>query len=181
MKPLIYSLQFLELIACVTGFVNWNKLKDTFWRFLPFYLLFIVFQEIAGKVITNISGTNMYSFQYFALPANFIFFFWLLFKCLSISKFKNLPIPFSFIYLVALLIDILYNPINIHHFFNTFSYSIAVLLLFILIMCYFYNFLNSGKIMNFKSDISFWVFTGFLVFYLGSLPFLGLLNILYVT
>ena len=60
--------------------------------------------------------------------------------------------------------------------FSSMSYATGVLFLTILCIRYLYALVRGDEILGFKSDIMFWVASGLLIFYLGSLPYYGIPN-----
>jgi hypothetical protein len=63
-------------------------------------------------------------------------------------------------------------------FFLSFSICIGCIGLLILIFKYFSHLMLSDKLISYKTQLSFWVATGLLIYFLGSLPFFGMFNIL---
>lgn len=168
-----YGLNLFELMACVTGFIYWKKIRDTYWRWFPIYLLVIVCVEIMGALTEGDFNMNLYS--YFGIPIQFLFFFWLFNR-----YFKPLPpvvwtIIATTVYIIALLTELVFLR-NETLFFSSLSYTVGNVMLAILVLIFFSRFISSEKILGFKSDMMFWVSLGLLIFYLGSLPFYGLYN-----
>jgi hypothetical protein len=176
--PLII-LRVFELVACVTGFIHWEKIRTSVFRWFPVYLCFIVISEFIGQMLNEpaMKQANIAFFNYFEIPVEFLFFFWLFFKTGKHHKYQNLPVFYAGIYLVAWLIDSLYLN-RLQFSFYSFSYTIGNLLLLLLILRYFIQLVTSNSILGFANDIMFWICTGLLFYYLGTFPFYGLRNTL---
>jgi hypothetical protein len=169
----------MELVACVTGFIYWHKVKRSYWRKFPFYLLFIVLAECVGYTLSvnKMQVANVAFFNYIEIPIEFLFFFWLFHQSFKHTKNNKLAPISTIIYVVAWLTDIFY--FSKHKFgFYSFSYTVGNLLLLVLILRYYVQLVTSDEILTFKTNMQFWVSAGMLLYYLGTFPFYGLTNTL---
>jgi hypothetical protein len=174
-------LHFFELTACVTGFVYWKNLKNTYWKSFPFYLLFICFSESLGYYckINRYDNWNRIYFNYFEINVEFIYsymLFYFYFK--NDSKLKWLPIVCIAFYLISFLSEMLLSDLLKEFIFLSLSYTIGNLLLLLLVFSFFFSLMASDEILNFKTNMLFWVSLGLLIFYVGSFPYFGLVNYL---
>ena len=167
------------MIACITGFIHWAKVKKTFWKVFPIYLFFVVCSETFGIYSTYYKYYEISRcfFDYFEIPTEFLFFFWLFHKNFKAYKFKILPIICAGLYLGSWIAEIIYFHTDVNHFLSL-SYTVGNLLLLVLIVCFFYKLINSELILGFKNNRLFWISTGLLIFYLGSFPYFGLENLM---
>lgn len=178
MNPLLVCLLLCEVISCITGFIYWKKIKNTYWVWFLVYLLYVT---ISGAIefISNeykILYLNIFFNHFFMHPIDFLFYYWLFYKNFDNTKFKLLPIASASIYLPTLIIDALTHPFNQQNFFLSFSYTVGNLLLLILIGCFFYIFVITNMILKYKHNMLFWVCIGLLIFYVGSAPYWSLIN-----
>lgn len=178
MANLFNILWTVEIVACITGIIYWRKIKNTVFKYFWVYLLLIVVAECIGRYFQthNMLAVNKAYYSYFIIPSEFIFFFWLFYKCSNNIK-RRLPIVFVGIYLLAWLIDVFYLS-NKSFWFYSFSYTIGNLLLLILILRFFKKLTLSDEILYFKQNVLFWISFGLLLFYLGTFPYYGLRNTL---
>jgi hypothetical protein len=167
----------MEALACISGFLYWKKIKASYWKWFPVYLLFVVLSEFAGHYFRfhGMVQANKDFFDYFEIPVEFFFFFWVFYNSFENPKNKRLPIVCAGIYLVCWLTDVLYFSNHVYWFYS-FSYTIGNLLLLILILRYFIQLVTSDAILTFKNNMLFWVGTGLLLYYLGTFPYYGLRN-----
>lgn len=178
-QVLRWIIMSMELVACVTGFIYWHKVKQNYWKWFPFYLLFIVLAECVGYTLSvnKMKEANLAFFNYFEIPVEFLFFFWLFHQSLKHTKNNKLPVISTIIYAIAWLTDIFY--FSKHKFgFYSFSYTIGNLLLLVLILRYYVQLVTSDEILSFRTNMLFWVSAGMLLYYLGTFPFYGLTNTL---
>lgn len=176
---LINALYVMEGVAAVTSFIYIKKWKNTYWKWFPYYLVFIVLAEIIG---TSFARHNMYIanftfYSYLVIPVEFLFFFWVFHRALKSSKHRKMPVISSFIYMASLFSDILYFR-HYQFYYYSLSYTIGNILLLILILIFFLQLVNSDKVLHFRQNILFWVSAGMLIYYLGSCPYYGLRNLL---
>ncbi len=174
------GLNFFELLACVTGFASWRKIKNSYWKFFPLYLALIVVTEITAECIGYLGGNwklNADIYYFFGIPLQFIFFYWLFYKWFVLQSEKRCALLGTAIYLLTLLADMLFFN-QMKFWFSSLSYLVGNIILLILIIIFFLGFINSRHILTYQGNMMFWTCTGLLVFYLGSLPFYGLWNTL---
>lgn len=175
-----HILYLLELISCISGFIFWKKIKTSFWKWFPFYLAIIVIVELTADYFTYTDNSAFRNSMYnnFSIPLEFLFFYWVYYRCATGKKKKTLVILCTVIYLIGFILDQV-NFSKTNYFFDSFSYSIGNLVLLVCIISFFFQLLNSNDILHYKTSMIFWVSLGVLIFYLGSLPFYGFYNLLY--
>ncbi len=175
-------LHFFELLACVTGVIYWQRIRHGIWKWFPFYLAVIFITEITllyiGYVL-ELSAINIKGNNYFLIPLEFLFFFLLFYLWFETGKAKTWMLSGIILYGVSLFIDIIFLGES-KFWFYSFSYTTGNIILLIAEFLFFYKFINSREILKYRSSMMFWISTGLLIFYLGSLPFYGLWNTLVV-
>jgi hypothetical protein len=175
-----HILYLLELVACITGFIYWSKIKGSFWKWFPIYLAVICAVELTADVLNYNQEYEIKNLIYnnFSIPLEFLFFYWLYYKYAIGKRRRQLVILCIIVYLSSIVLDQLYFR-NTNFYFNSFSYCIGNMMLLMAIISFFIQFATSNEIIHFKRSMIFWVSLGTLIFYLGSLPFYGLYNLLY--
>ena len=177
MEKEIKILYAFEVLAAFTGLWYFKKVKNTYWVFFTFYLVFIVLSEGVGQYLRSIGkiNANIHYFNFFVVPVEFLFTFWLFYSGWRQNKGKRLPVVFMAIYLVGWFCDIFYFSKQ-RYFFYSFSYTLGNLLMLILILRFFLQMVTSDDIITFRHNMQFWVSLGLMIFYLGSFPYWGLVN-----
>jgi hypothetical protein len=176
-----WALNACELLAVITGFIFWSKLKYSYWKWFPIYLLLILATELIALYLSEVTKDGVVIaklYRYWVLPLEFFFFYWLVSQEAKNFSEKKWPLLGSIIYFICWLSDIFYFH-SIKLWFTSFSYTAGNIILVVLILNFFFKFINSKAIINYKSSMMFWVLFGALIFYLGTLPFYGLRNTLY--
>lgn len=179
-RLLQYTTILMEMVSFITGIFYWKKVKNSPWLWFVFYLGFIV----AGELICNYLSTTPYKikvnsiFNYVIIPVEFIFLYWLYYKHTNSKKSKMLVIVCIIIYLIS-FIDDQYFFQDKKFIFDSVSYCTGNLVLLIVIISFFIQFSRGNDILHYQSSMIFWVSLGALVFYLGTLPYFGLIHLLY--
>lgn len=174
MRFLKSGIAAIIIMAGLVGFINWRSVKNTYWRYFPFYLISVAGIEILRVKFMNIEF--IYSFLTIVItPIEFLFFFWLFAK----NNQKKLPIIIGcIIYLIIFLVETVWIDTLKSDYFMSFSYSIGNVILLIFILQYFYKLIYSDRILYFHYERMFWVSLGLLIFFLGTLPYFGLYNLM---
>jgi hypothetical protein len=185
------GLNFVELAACITGFLCWNKIKDTYWKWFPIYLAVLVLVEVTGKILTETlddpanpinpykgSNINAALYRYFGIPIQFLFFYWLFWKYFLKQKEYKWPLIGAAIYVLSWIAEMLFLS-KVDAWFMSFSYTIGNIVLLILTILFFIRFVNSEAILKYRQSMMFWVCFGLMAFYLLTFPFFALRNTLW--
>jgi hypothetical protein len=166
-------LRICELISCITGFIYWKKIRTSYLKWFPVFLLFIVLSECIGISFRPpiYLQVNFVYFNYFEIPVEFLFFFWLFYNASALEKNKKLPLICAGLYLLGWITDMVYfSKLE----FSSISYTFGNLLLLIVILRYFIALAASNRILTFWNDSLFWICAGLLIYYLGTFPYYGL-------
>ncbi len=108
---------------------------------------------------------------------NFVFLFFL--KVVKRKQFKRIIKIVILIFNLTFILTLFYYGISLFvRTYNTISVLIGSTLVGITSILYLREFLISDKIINYKKDNTFWITTGLLVYYLGAMPLLAIINYL---
>ncbi|WP_326982092.1 hypothetical protein VUJ46_18045 [Chryseobacterium sp. MYb264] len=168
-------LLWAEGFAAMTGLFYYNRIKKEHWKFFVFYLVFIFICEAIGKWANFIYFPKALFYNYFVIPVQFIFFYWL-FAAKSLKKPKLFYI-LSILYLISYIISELYFSKKKIVF--SFNYTFGCLLLMFLVAMEYYKQVNSTDILNFSRNRMFYISLGITISYIGTLPFFALYDQLY--
>lgn len=171
-----YTVPAFIFFAAIIGFTKWGEIKKSYWSTFPFYLIIISILEVSRYIFYWMKIPTLKTFiGLVVVPFEFLFFFWLFYM----NSQKKLPIIIgSVVYVIAFLIEIFWVDTMKSSYFMSFSYSIGNIILLIFILQYFYKLIYSDRILNFYHERMFWVSLGLLVFFLGTLPYFGLYNLM---
>lgn len=164
-----------EGIAAITALVMYHRSKENQWKYFAFYLLIIFLCELLGKFGDKIGNFNKPAFfNFFVIPLQFIFFYWLYAK-------KSLNKPKLF-YSISLLYILSFLPseqfLKSNYVIFSLNYTLGCLILLILIIMEYNKQINSSDIMSFHKNRMFYINLGVTLFYIGTLPLWTFLEIL---
>jgi hypothetical protein len=151
-----------------------NKLQPKWLRLFIYFLLFTLASE-TGSILYSyfLKKSNHFIINIYSL-VNFSFFFYIFYKAFEIKKIKSFII-FSFaLFLLFSLINIIF--IEGFYLFNVYTYSLGSIFIVWFCMLYFMYLFKSDKVINFFAIPMFWIATGLLFFYVGSLIQMTLIN-----
>ncbi|WP_370898619.1 hypothetical protein [Chryseobacterium gossypii] len=168
-QKLVQELMFWsEGIAAVISVLYYNRIKNQYWKYFVFYLIFIFISEAIGKWGDHFIDYNKQAFyNYFVIPLQFIFFYWL-YAAKSFEKLK-LFYTLSAIYLLSFIpSEFIFTPDKVMFSLN---YTLGCLILMILVVMEYYKQINSSNILDFDKNRMFYINLGVTLFYIGTLPF----------
>ena len=175
-----YTVIGSEILSFIVGLYFSNKKSVRFSKIFTIYLGILCVFEITGICLLENKSwdLNAMLYKYLAFPFQFIFLFWYLSKNINIKRSQLLLFVSIMIYLISWVLE--YEFISKQkHGWMSLSFTVAGLILIILIFTYFFKLIKSEAILRFYDKQSFWICLGTLIYYLGSFPFYGMLNLLY--
>ncbi len=167
-KILQESLIWTEGFAALISLFYYNRGKERYWRFFSLYLIMMFLCEVMGKWGHYlIEYDKPKFFNYFVIPLEFIFFYWL-YAAKSFGK-PRLFYVLSLLYLFSFLpSEFFFTSKKIIFSFN---YTFGCLILMVLVIMEYYKQVNSSEILNFSRNKMFYINLGVTLFYIGTLPF----------
>ena len=169
-------IKYFELSAALIGFLNYNKLKGSFWRFFPFFLLILFLLECFGQSLNKNINANIDLYKYIVIPFIFCAYSYIFKKILSNNFSKYIYL--GYIIFAASLFAEATILASSHPFYSSFSLSVANVLFLIYVLKYYIELVHSEKILTFYNQLEFWFCSAILIFYLGCLPYFSLYNLL---
>lgn len=176
---------FYIILVGLFGLFYTRKQPKTYWTSFPWFLITLGTLDGSGLLINNFfldkyPNVNFYYYQLFVIPFQVLYYFWIINRN-SITNKNRLYYIGSAVFIISVIIEC-FTLVNLTgYFFNSFSYMVANILMLAHIMRYFYQLSKSDRILFFYKERMFWVSLGLLVFWLGSLPFFGIFNYLFIN
>jgi hypothetical protein len=172
------SIKFFELAAAVIGFLNYSKIKNTHWNYLPVFLLLLFSLECLGQYFASVKNyqANINLYKLIVIPSIFSFYSFMFYRTLQ-KKRILLFIIGMVLFAISLVLE---NTVlkSLHPYYASLSLGVANLFFLIYCLLYYIELINSDQLITFYNSLGFWFCTGLLVFYLGCLPYFSLYNIL---
>jgi len=156
-------------LSSVISVLYYNRIKNQYWKYFVYYLIFIFLAEAIGKWGTSIVDLNKIGFyNYIVIPIEFIFFYWL-YAAKSLNKPK-LFIGLSLLYVISFIPSELFFT-SARKVMYSLNYTLGCLILMILVVMEYYKQINSSNILDFDKNRMFYINLGVTLFYIGTLPF----------
>lgn len=168
------SMLWIEGFTALVAIFYYNRLKQMHWKLFVFYLILIFLCEAYGRWGNYEYFSKAEYYNYFAMPVQFIFFYWL-YAAKSLKKPK-LFLVLSCLYLLSFIPSELYFSGSKIVF--AFNYTFGCLILMLLVIMEYYKQINSVDILNFGKNRMFYINLGVTLFYIGTLPFLTFYSLL---
>lgn len=172
-------LDALELTAAITGLYNWKNLQNTVWRWFAIFLVFNFLSEMVGKYLYNTIALKHYNslwYRYINIPVTFLFYQWLLKE--PLKNYKLIPNFFMLLYVIVFLLEEFFLSSQ-YRKFGTLSYQAGTLAILVLSVIFFVNLMKSDAILEFKTNIRFWVSAGLLLYFIVTMPFNAMRNLIF--
>ena len=162
---------YLALLSAIPGVFFYNKLPNNKAKSLLYFIWLAFIIDYIGTNFKNWTGIVNFPIYNFYILISFTYYIVLL-KLLLI-KIRNQRIAS-----VSLIIYVLFYGFNFlfvqRNLASPFTYVFVVGVLIILLLSFLYLFeiFNSKMILNFKRSIYFWFVIGILIFHVSFLPFM---------
>ena len=167
---------WIELLCAVVAMAKFKSLKETYWKWLVFYVIAIFIMEAISKWGLEYQPLwRKYYYDFFVIPFQFLFLYWLY----DVKSLQRKPLFWISV--------TLYVSSFLPHFFylkdtrmiNSLSYTMGVLLLLIMAFFEFNKQVKSESILKFQENKMFYINVSVILFYVGTLPFFAFDEYLY--
>lgn len=159
-----------ESITLLIALFQFKKYKSNFYTFFILFVFFACLTELLGSLLSDGKTStvwlyNIYTFFEFTSILGIYFF---------LNNGKNSK---QIIILLAVIFYIIYGLS--FKFVKLQNYTVIILPFFATPFMFLYlkHLLNSNQIINYKKELPFWLTVGFLIYYIGTVPFFSLLYI----
>ncbi len=163
-----FATLFLQPLTAIIATIFFYKYKNSLLKYFLYYLWFVVLVEYLGFLLGEFDedGSNHLLYNIFYV----ISFAYLFYLYNSVLRKKRKIVKYSyFAYLLAFIINAFFEDYTKE--FQTIPYIIGSCLLILAIVWYFAEILVTEKVLHVKRILLFWISTGLLLFYTGSIPF----------
>ena len=175
----MYSLSlinYFELSAFLLSVLVYTNLKATPLRPFPLFLGFIVLTELAAKYNRVPLSQPDTRLNVLSTTVGFIFYAYIFKGYLRRPFFKRMVSAFMVVYPLLVGIDLLLlQGFTLQH---SYTQSLGAVCMILFCCCFFYELLLNPVEEQLRRDPMFWISTGILFFYLGSLSYNLLFNFL---
>ncbi len=151
-------------------------------RQFSFFVLFLFLSEIFGTAwprvlyrLTPFAQSNLwfYNLLFFCCCVFYLYFFY---KVLQSGRMKKTIRILTFIYILFAVINFFFIQGTLE--LNTYTELLTSFLVVFLSIAYYYQLLFAKEVIVLKNDAMFWISTGLLIYHLGSVMGLFLINVM---
>jgi hypothetical protein len=165
--------QWIEIFSAIVGLLYIPKVIKTKWIWFVVYLVILSISDFFSKDIIEAFSFDGHIYRnYYILPLQFVFFYWL-YAIMSFKSYK-LFIAALLVYFLSLWFESFFKyKIEI---LSSFSYVVGCLIFQIFVFLEFKKQIVSDSILKYYHQKMFYINIGVLVLYIGTMPFWGLYN-----
>lgn len=173
----------VEILSAVTGLVLYNKYKPTAAKYFIYFLVYLSVCDFLNTYVHYIKNDGFLSFlEGSVFTRNFwwttlyweigaiLFFAFYYYGILITERFKKIVRYSTYVFLIF---SIIYIVLNWDDYFIRFFPVIGVLGAVIIFLCtafYFFEILNSEKILTFYKSINFYISAAIFIWWLITTP-----------
>jgi len=159
-----FYFQVLSFIATTILFIK--KRNKLLLYFIPFLFLTIAV-ECTGAWFVSRSIRNYWIYNVFT-TIEFVFYSYLFYLHLKKTVFKKIVVWFIPVFVLLVILNILFKQ-GFNKTFNTYTFLLGSFFIVIFCCCYFYESVLPENIdQQLSKQPFFWISSGLLIFYLGS-------------
>jgi len=159
-----FYFQVLSFIATTILFIK--KRNKLLLYFIPFLFLTIAV-ECTGAWFVSRSIRNYWIYNVFT-TIEFVFYSYLFYLHLKKPVFKKIVVWFIPVFVLLVILNILFKQ-GFNKTFNTYTFLLGSFFIVIFCCCYFYESVLPENIdQQLSKQPFFWISSGLLIFYLGS-------------
>ena len=159
-----FYFQVLSFIATTILFIK--KRNKLLLYFIPFLFLTIAV-ECTGAWFVSKSIRNYWIYNVFT-TIEFVFYSYLFYLHLKKPVFKKIVVWFIPVFVLLVILNILFKQ-GFNKTFNTYTFLLGSFFIVIFCCCYFYESVLPENIdQQLSKQPFFWISSGLLIFYLGS-------------
>ena len=172
---LIKTLLLSEFIAALVAVLMYRKFRHSYWKWFTFYLVFIFLAELNSEyILPYYENIRKYYFDFFIIPLEFIFFYWL-YSYKSLGN-KKLFWGCTFLYFLSFLPQaFIFDKLIV---ISSFNYVVGTFLLSLMILLEFNKQIKTDDILKYRKNMMFYINIGVCLFYIATLPFFSFYDLI---
>lgn len=151
-------------------------------RHFSFFLLFVLIGEVFGVLwpryiyqFTPFSRNNQWFYNFFHL-LSCLFYLYFFYRVLTLPVIKKAIVLLAIVYTLFAVINLLFFQGVMQ--LNTYTELFICFIMVFLSISYYFQLLYSSQIVHLNCDTLFWISTGILIYNLGSMMGIFLINVM---
>ena len=184
MNWFLYLSLFIIFLSYISSLRVFRLDMPLLFRQFSFFLLFVLLGEVFGiawskKIyqFTPFSRNNQWFYNFFHL-FSYLFYLYFFYKVLQLPGIKKTVKLLAVFYILFALGNLIFVQGFMQ--FNTYTELLACFIMVFSSIAYYYQLLNGREIISLKNDAAFWISTGVLIYHLGGMMGLFLINVMNV-
>lgn len=162
---------YIQTITVLVSLFCYKKFKTSYYKYFIWLLVYILANEVValfyGSYIDY--GVNQIFYNLYNV-INFSFLFWLFYKLSWDNFFKIFVKIVALLYVSSLILEIFYLKVNYYQKPQIIPFIIGGVGILFCVLVFFFQILNSNKIIFIHKKLIFWICSGYFIYYLSYLP-----------
>jgi hypothetical protein len=164
---LIFIYVIPNFISLITVIIFYKKLQPRWLQLFLYFFLLTFLESVGGYMYAYFMKQSNHFIENIYLLISFSFYFFLFYRSAETRKYNLIIRAFFTIFLLCTFLDLFF--INGLSYFNTYSSSVGSILIILSCLIYFTHLFTSDRLLNYFRTPMFWISTGLLFFFTGSL------------
>lgn len=159
---------YFEFVTFFVALILFKKIKTPFYKYFLMYVSAIFIVELLASHFIEKNNFYLYNiYTFFEFNLIVLMYYSLTKEKISHTIFKYFLVIFNLIYFLSFILK------------SIEKYNVILLAIFISIcsIVYLRELLNSNKIINYNSNLFFWITVGILLYYLPTIPLFYLIYV----
>ncbi len=173
------KLFYIGFFLAITSFLLYAFLKKRLGiengEYFILFLFCMFFFDTIGVLFSKYGYNNAFYNLMSLIEFNLLFLFYRA-KAVNILTKRVIGVSFLLYNVIYIFSSIYYGNGVFTIIYNTIAPVFGAALIGVVLMLYLREFLLSEKILNYKKNIYFWITTGLLLYYLGTMPLTAIFN-----
>ncbi|CAL2102770.1 conserved membrane protein of unknown function [Tenacibaculum sp. 190130A14a] len=177
MDTLFYIGFLLAIFSFLIYLLYFKKKKVDSINYFVLFLFCMFFFDALGLLFFDFGYNNSLYNLLSLLEFNVLFVFYLKISQDQLTK-KTIKSTIV-VYNLILIVSSMYYGMDVFSIkYNTIAPLFGALLIAIVLLLYLREILLSEEILNYKNNVFFWITTGLLLYYLGTMPLTAIFNLM---
>lgn len=170
---MLYITNVLQLVAAIVALVYYKKYIQSPEKYFLFFLWYTFLVDLLGGVVGDVFEQDNYWVYNSYMITSFLFYFGWYYTILKRPIFKKTVVAFGGTFIIVSIASLFLE--NWQEYY-AFTFFVGAVFLLVLTLFHFHQLLNSDEVLIVKYKLSFWISTGLLLFYMGMIPLIFLLE-----
>ena len=169
---------YLFLFTAIVGLTQVRRIKAFSLRLFIFAFAYCAVSDFLSLLYGRTWGGGNNSIVYnISYVVTFATLFYIFHSYIKSQRFRYFIIVMFGVYFLLVVVDLFYLNLNYHEDFQIWPYVVGGTTVLISILFYFYEVMNSKKMIALERNFIFWICVGYFFYFLAKVPFVVKKNI----